>query len=769
MGSTYAKLFIIMDGLEEDDVILALITDGLPFLLRLMDESNKDQVYAYVSRYLTETEIFSNGILKFAELMYNGDQSCFELWNLVQERSSDNVVLTVLSQIFILSKNHEFFFKSDVLMRVLNYDRVKKLLCNDYIWKVKNGYNIQNNSILGIAFHGIDGNDKDWDKKINAVHKIFDPLVRNNDLREYVIRWFANVFNYNVVKLSMSYDTPIASKMSDDIFLMNVLGLLIRFWNIGVIDKRNGLSLKVGMVDKVNFEYVVSPGCPIRWYDKDSSVNLTNPNFLSQIFFLILNGVRIAYSPVMKIFETWPDLLAKLEQEKDVIESSGHGMLSEITLMSIYNEIAFIKKSIDASEEIIKNQSISKLIDTFYQHFVVWYFKHGQNNLEFDDVFSDMIDYYLLNSRIKTVTDANLIRLLLELTSKGHHTKNPMIKYNAHLLLYIKKMSDPDSISSAEIMEAFIKLIISINKFRGDIPVQTFIHKKHVYKNLYKIVKSVDITQFNQVIDKNNILSRKFGMIIVNDLVWLGDNISPIIQELEDDSSNDKTKAKKSRLLYEILGYFTGINSVVYGLINDSIVFRNIIRSDEIISNFALAMNLSFRWLVDDLDFGFPYGNIADEFNTPIDFERFTEEIVATFNMMMDSKIFVQTLIDDHKEFKIDRFEGVGELTEFTKTLKSFIGKQAEVENELLYPDEFLDPIMCTKIETPLMLPDNDDIFVEKSIIEKHLLTEETNPFNRSKLTIQQLEEYNKTPSVVQKIDAFTKKMRSWERENKIR
>jgi hypothetical protein len=258
-------------------------------------------------------------------------------------------------------------------------------------------------------------------------------------------------------------------------------------------------------------------------------------------------------------------------------------------------------------------------------------------------------------------------------------------------------------------------------------------------------------------------------MIIVNDLVWLGDNISPIIDELEDDSSNDKAKAKKSRLLYEILGYFTGINSVIYNLINDSMVFRNIIRSDEIISNFALAMNLSLKWLVDDLEFGFPYSNVAAEFKKPIDFDRFTDEIVAMFNMMMDNKIFIQTLIDDHKVFNLSRFESIEELTEFTHTLKSFIGKQSEFGNDVVYPDEFLDPIMCTKIETPLMLPDNDDIFVEKSIIEKHLLTEETNPFNRSKLTIQQLEEYNQTPMVIQKIDAFTKRMRSWEKENKIK
>ena len=145
-------------------------------------------------------------------------------------------------------------------------------------------------------------------------------------------------------------------------------------------------------------------------------------------------------------------------------------------------------------------------------------------------------------------------------------------------------------------------------------------------------------------------------------------------------------------------------------------------------------------------------------------FEKFTKEIVNTFMMMKDNKVFMSTIIDDHKMFDIKRFE-VDAMSEFVGTLKEFIAKSSEIK-DIDYPEEFLDPIMFCKIETPMMLPGIDNIFIEKSVIEKHLLTEETNPFNRDKLTIQDLETYNQTPNIKQKTMEFKNKMDIWQKEN---
>ena len=64
---------------------------------------------------------------------------------------------------------------------------------------------------------------------------------------------------------------------------------------------------------------------------------------------------------------------------------------------------------------------------------------------------------------------------------------------------------------------------------------------------------------------------------------------------------------------------------------------------------------------------------------------------------------------------------------------------QADLE-ELLgsaIPDEFQDPIMSTIMTDPVRLPSGT--VVDRAVIERHLLTDPTDPFNRAPLAVEQL------------------------------
>lgn len=67
---------------------------------------------------------------------------------------------------------------------------------------------------------------------------------------------------------------------------------------------------------------------------------------------------------------------------------------------------------------------------------------------------------------------------------------------------------------------------------------------------------------------------------------------------------------------------------------------------------------------------------------------------------------------------------------------------------------------MDTLIENPVMLP--NDIIIDLGTISRHLLTSENNPFDRSHLTMELLEEYNKKPCVKNKIDEFKMKLKEF-------
>ena len=54
-------------------------------------------------------------------------------------------------------------------------------------------------------------------------------------------------------------------------------------------------------------------------------------------------------------------------------------------------------------------------------------------------------------------------------------------------------------------------------------------------------------------------------------------------------------------------------------------------------------------------------------------------------------------------------------------------------------PEEFLDPIAAILMEDPVILP-SSHVTMDRAVIMRHLLSVPTDPFNRSKLTVDMLQ-----------------------------
>ncbi|XP_046484062.1 ubiquitin conjugation factor E4 A [Neodiprion pinetum] len=78
----------------------------------------------------------------------------------------------------------------------------------------------------------------------------------------------------------------------------------------------------------------------------------------------------------------------------------------------------------------------------------------------------------------------------------------------------------------------------------------------------------------------------------------------------------------------------------------------------------------------------------------------------------------------------------LGDLDQFAKRVEE-AANQKKQEEEILSgaPDEFLDPIMSTLMTDPVILP-SSKIVVDRQTIARHLLSDQTDPFNRSMLTM---------------------------------
>ena len=87
--------------------------------------------------------------------------------------------------------------------------------------------------------------------------------------------------------------------------------------------------------------------------------------------------------------------------------------------------------------------------------------------------------------------------------------------------------------------------------------------------------------------------------------------------------------------------------------------------------------------------------------------------------------------------------------------------------SQIVIPEKYLDPIMNVLIETPILVPNSQkDIFMEKNIIVTHLISNSFNPFNRNKLTLEELESYNERCENKRKLQLFSEKLNAWKEDN---
>lgn len=103
---------------------------------------------------------------------------------------------------------------------------------------------------------------------------------------------------------------------------------------------------------------------------------------------------------------------------------------------------------------------------------------------------------------------------------------------------------------------------------------------------------------------------------------------------------------------------------------------------------------------------------------------------------------------------KISGGDLIAEIIEFSDKVQAIEQRQrAEDEALVNAPDEFLDPILSILMKDPVILP-SSKVTVERSTISRHLLSDQTDPFNREPLSMDQV-----IPNVElkAKIDAWIK------------
>eukprot|EP00761_Pharyngomonas_kirbyi_P004692 gb/GECH01004697.1/.p1 GENE.gb/GECH01004697.1/~~gb/GECH01004697.1/.p1 ORF type:complete len:978 (+),score=273.08 gb/GECH01004697.1/:1-2934(+) len=148
-----------------------------------------------------------------------------------------------------------------------------------------------------------------------------------------------------------------------------------------------------------------------------------------------------------------------------------------------------------------------------------------------------------------------------------------------------------------------------------------------------------------------------------------------------------------------------------------------------------LKVNNPDRYLFDPK---FLLGKIVDSYIHFSKFEKFVTAVVSDERSYSDD-VFRRAINLLHRKY----LKSPQERTAFENFFEDAKAKSKEAmgDEEITEdaPDEFLDPIMSCIMKDPVILP-SSRLVMERSVIERHLLSDATDPFNRTPLSADQLE-----------------------------
>jgi ubiquitin conjugation factor E4 B len=262
--------------------------------------------------------------------------------------------------------------------------------------------------------------------------------------------------------------------------------------------------------------------------------------------------------------------------------------------------------------------------------------------------------------------------------------------------------------------------------------------------------------------------SRKMINNLLNDLIYLNDECIEnlkIIKKYEDlmddkeryNSMNEETKKfeesrynEKDRIVRAEIKLFNGSLKFLVSLCKILQVF---FIKNEFITNLSNFLNYSLNIFASPLVNELRLKNLSDyDFNPKF----ILGALLSVYSAFYDKIEFIECVVKDERSYKYENFERAKNLVEntgkiiieandFNNYLLLFEKLKEEEkkikEEEINYddaPNEFLDGITYILMTDPVELP-KSHVIVDRKTIETHLLSDQTDPFNRSPLTKEQL------------------------------
>lgn len=764
---------------------------------------------------LKKNDTISKNNLSFLKNLLLSEKIIFEKYfyndiNILTIQAFKNI----LDILYHFSVNEVLFSLEDsiqIYTYFLEHPICKNIILSSF-WKNDDGKKMEKTFLGNIfrTYSHIKEKNYLWGKE-KEFTPLFTILIKN--YKKELIDWYIDLLEYNKNYSKMAYviDPNKDTSLSSLDFMNISFEIIMGYYHdsrINFFKTTNDLDCKIFDDDIYN-----------QWKINDSTSNKIDTNLYSIIFAIINKFFNFGLLPVI---EKIRKNVRTIQQLNDLINLEENSVRwgNSLTSMKKYYITKLTNKIVKLK---LKNKKYTSITDNIlfirYLRFVVndmsKIITEDSNRLPKNsiEIIGSILDFSKTQLKANMLGDnsSHIVNLSIQILNNNEEKTFIKIKFlnfitvNNHIVSEILINSNNHNIikyNLKQYMDCLINFYHKIdsngsnyyNKMTARYKINGVISKYIIlYKNL--LDKNDTISIFDNTYKWNTSLREIFensekwnnlAHLLISDVCFYFEEITSSINKIND--------LKNSTNFREIVTNEDLIQQQVITMSTYVIYFEsNILLIDKFLHNIPLSINnsLNLNKFINCLVF-FTYSLIEEKNISILNFDFDYYKIQFKWNLILEiihtafcyqwseneqdsiSKVLlsIPQWYNSKLLNNLDTFVNNGKIND----IQSFIEKvnkfrDSLTENEFEYPElpsEFCDPIMMTPIEEPILLPESK-IFMDKSVISSHLINDETDPFNRTKLTMNELLSYNNLPETILKINSFKDRLENWKKENKLK
>lgn len=765
------SILSINDICERDAEIIAnIVNDSTIFLTQCYEQLSKEdyinKILPYQIKYFKNTLIGNEDndeIKKYIELL-NKDNRTWMIFldNINNLQPYKKLIEFILKYGFKLELCEQIEFYGKTITHKIIYKLMKHPI---YIYHDKNLENTFLGGLITNTFAYVE-NTNEWMINVTKLSKFLGKIIKSDRFfKQSFLTWCALVFkaNLNQMHIDSLTDSEIR-KLSSGTFIASILSILLQLW----MHKYHTLV--------IDYSYVSSTKCQYIWASTTKTKTNKKYNFSTRLFFLILEYIKILVGPVVDRFKVLGSIIQQLDEALiRTFEVEGLTFLEKARLyINANKEFQLMKDILKEDQQIIATKQLKQQLLVFYKSYCQIIIKQelasGMGETLYD--FLDFVTY--VKSR---KLNNYLSKIILDIIGTTKYSNDIYLRYKflKHMIKNLNKYA-PQNLH--RIFKDLIKIHYDMSN-NSDLDYDRMIKaKRNIYISLLDLAE-LGAAEFNSQIEIYDI--KKMINIIFSDLIKTTEKFRTLTNELQEAFNSEDREE------------FANINVSISFLIDDIVMTSVYIIQLATFFDNVKTVTLSNEMLPIIINFANPCLEICVNMITTFGKDDRLESylILPPFELMALTQILNLFLFLDSNDTLIQLITSD---TMFYKkkyyiTIKKFLkilDKNAVIYNDVLLkyrtfinkiiryknisiqkeiPDEFLDPLVCTLMENPVLLPNTSE-FIDRTTIERYLLSKEENPFNREPLTLIQLNEYNNTPEIISKTNELKNKIIEWKSSN---